>query len=179
MKSLLIVAALVMSTGTFAAGKEVVNPDCQKMAQNAKGFATLRQTGLATTPEQFASFVVTPVVQSYPIKAILQYVFDQKDQTPDQVYASLYGRCTLMGYSELYSYFQDRESTEKVQAELNIVKAQLEEALVENRKLTESYSSMRAQLVSVQSRGVRNISIPPAVKSYGTPISEPIAAAKQ
>lgn len=178
MKRLIVIAALVMSTSAFAA-KEPINVDCQKMAQNAKGFATLKATGLASTPEQFASFVVTPVVQSYPIKALLEWTFEQKDQTPDQVFASLYGRCMLMGYNELFTYFQEREATEKVQAELNIVKAQLEEARIENHKLADGFNSLRNQLVQVQSRGVRNVQIPPPVKAYGTPIAEPIAGAKQ
>lgn len=177
----LIILGLLIAVNAAHAKDAPVDIDCQKMASNAKSFATLRATGLATTPEQFASFVVTPVVQSYPIKAILQYVFDSTDKNPDQVYQALYGRCTIMGYKDLYSYFQDREATAKVQAQLEAAQAQLSSLQIDNRKLTDGYNNMRTQLITIQARPARTVAVrvevpPPApTHVYGAPISEPIA----
>lgn len=160
MKHALIFAALVLVSSTaFADTKQPVDADCQRMASNAKAFSTLKATGVASTPEQFQSFVVTPVVQSYPIRAIVQYVFAAKDQTPDQVYQALYGRCVLMGYQELFSYFQDREATAKVQVLLDKANADIASLQVDNQKLVQQNVSLRQEIASPQAR--RHVAVSP------------------
>lgn len=164
-----------LSVSAFAKDQPV-DIDCQKMANNAKAFAQLKATGIAKTPEQFASFVVSPVVQTYPIQAILQYVFAQKDQTPEQVYAALYGRCTVMGYQDLFSYFTDREATAKVQNQLDIANATVAALQVENQKLVYGYNNIREQLLRVQSRKVAasTVAVPAPARAYGAPVSAPL-----
>src|SRR5271167_2557189 len=105
----IMVSALMVATYVHAKDAPV-DPDCNKMATNAKSFATLKVTGIATTPAQFASFIVSPTVQSYPIRSILTYVFESTDKTPEQIYVALYGRCVQMGYKDLLQYFTEREA---------------------------------------------------------------------
>jgi|SRR5271167_860990 len=106
----LIITALLISASIVHAKDIPVDADCSKMATNAKSFAQLKQTGVATTPAQFASFIVSPTVQTYPIRSILNYVFESTDKTPEQIYTALYGRCVQMGYKDLLQYFTEREA---------------------------------------------------------------------
>src|SRR5271154_186928 len=107
---LLVITTMLMMASLASAKDAPVDPDCNKMATNAKSFATLKVTGIATTPAQFASFIVSPTVQSYPIRSILTYVFESSDKNPDQIYTALYGRCVQMGYKDLLQYFTEREA---------------------------------------------------------------------
>lgn len=120
MKRLLLVAMVLFSGVTFAHQEQPINPDCQKMAENARGFAELKQGGIATTETQLQQFVITPTVETYPVKSLLEYVMDLSDQNPDHVYTNLYQKCTLMGYKDLLAYFDEREDVER----LNVALAQ-------------------------------------------------------
>lgn len=134
MKKLAVGLMLVLlSASAFAGKKDPIDADCHKMASNARGFAELKATGLATNEQQLASFVVSPTVQSYPIRSIVRYVMAIEGKNPEQVYQDLYGRCTLMGYNELYSYFQDREAADVLREQLDAAKATIEQ--LENDKI--------------------------------------------
>ncbi len=136
-----MIALLMMLVASASFAKEApVDVDCNKMATNAKSFAQLKQTGIATTPAQFAAFIVSPTVQSYPIRSILNYVFDSSDKTPEQIYSTLYGRCVQMGYKDLLGYFTERE-------EFLDLKTQVDEL---NRKLAASEQARGTLLVTVQ-----------------------------
>jgi len=108
MKTLAIMMLLISSAAV--AKDPAIDVDCNKMATNAKSFAQLKATGVANTPEQFSSFIVSPTVQTYPIRSILSYVFESSDKSPEQIYAALYGRCVQMGYKDLLQYFTEREA---------------------------------------------------------------------
>jgi hypothetical protein len=111
MKTLIVISMMLIASVAYSKDAPApVDADCNKMAMNAKSFAQLKLTGVATTPEQFASFIVSPTVQTYPIRSILGYVFESNDKSPDQIYAALYGRCTQMGYKDLLEYFTEREA---------------------------------------------------------------------
>lgn len=128
----------LLSASAFAAKKAPVDADCHKMASNARGFAELKATGLATTEEQLSAFVVSPTVQSYPIKSIVRYVMAIDGKTPEQVYQDLYGRCTLMGYQELYSYFQDREEADILREKLAAANATISALEEDKLKLSKA-----------------------------------------
>ena len=112
MKSIIIALMVLVSGVAFASDKKPIDPDCQKMATNARGFAELKQGGIATSPADLMKFVVTPAVASYPIRSVLEYVLNAPDPAPEQVYNSLYNKCTMMGYKELFTYFQEREQVD-------------------------------------------------------------------
>lgn len=122
------VASVLIGNVVFAADKKPIDADCAKMATNARGFAELKQGGIATSPADLMKFVVTPNVASYPIRSVLQFVMNAPDPSPEQVYNSLYLKCTMMGYKDLFAYFQEREESDglKIQiAEQNMTIAQL------------------------------------------------------
>lgn len=145
-RMLLSLVMVVLAMPAFAARKEPLDPDCHKMASNAKGFAELRATGLATTPEQLAAFIVQPTVQSYPIKSIVDYVFSSEGKSPDEIYQSLYGRCKLMGYTNLYTYFQDREAAEILKAQLIHITERVSALEADNAKLVQENTELQKRL---------------------------------
>lgn len=165
MKAIVCTMLMLMSGIAFAKDAKLIDADCNKMATNAKGFAELKQGGIASTAEELTKFVVTPSVASYPIRSVLEYVLNASDPAPDQIYASLYTKCTMMGYKELFTYFQEREQVAgyKVQiAEQNMTIAQL-----------------RAQ-VSGLTQQVSDLKYPPAPQKHGRlviPPPAPVAAA--
>lgn len=119
MKGLIITVMVLVSGVALAGNKPPLDADCNRMATNAKGFAELKQGGIATTPDQLSKFVVAPTVASYPIRSVLQYVLAAPDSSPDQVYASLYNKCTLMGYKELFTYFTEREEVDGLRLQID------------------------------------------------------------
>lgn len=143
----LIISAMILVSGVALAGNKPLDVDCNKMATNAKGFAELKQGGIATTPDQLSKFVVTPTVASYPIRSVLQYVLDASDSSPDQVYTSLYNKCTMMGYKELFTYFTEREQVDGL-------KLQIDE---QNQTITQ----LRQQVSSLQTENT-SLKYPPA-----------------
>lgn len=136
--AVLMATVILATTSAFAKDPKPgtqLDVDCQKMAQNAKGFAQLKQTGLVQTQQQLSAFVVEPTVQSYPIKSIINFVFTLQDKTPEEVYQSLYDRCTLMGYKELFTYFTEREEVAKLKAQLIVATDRINQLETDNRKL--------------------------------------------
>lgn len=146
MKQFIFLLLCLFTVNAFA-HKEKIDPDCDKMATNAKGFAQLKLTGLATTPEQLGAFVVSPTVQSYPIKSIVNYVFSQEGKTPQQIYDSLYGRCVLMGYSELFQYFTDKEDFESTKTALLKANNEISKLKNENQSLLKENADMHLELL--------------------------------
>ena len=158
----LYIAALLLFVSGIVFAKDVkpVDTECNKMATNAKGFAELKQGGIATTPDQLIKFVVAPTVASYPIRSVLEYVLNAPDPAPQVVYDSLYTRCTLMGYKELLTYFQEREEVDglKIQiAEQNVtittLRAQVVGLQVENTSLKYPLPKRRLQVSTVPANG--------------------------
>lgn len=118
MKYMIVMALVIMSTPLMAHDHQPINVDCQKMAENARGFAELKQGGIATTPTQLEKFVVNPTVESYPVQSLLDYVMNAPNQDPTVIYNNLYNKCTIMGYKELFTYFSEREDVSRLDVAL-------------------------------------------------------------
>jgi hypothetical protein len=139
-----VIALMVLVSGTaFAADKKPIDLDCQKMATNARGFAELKQGGIATTPDQLAKFVVTPTVATYPIRSVLQFVLNAPDPSPEQVYTSLYNKCTLMGYKELFAYFTEREEADGLRIQVAEQNQMINQLRTQVAGLTQQVTDLR------------------------------------
>jgi len=154
-KDLKIMALMfvMLFISTYVHAKDApIDADCAKMAANAKSFATLKATGVATTPAQFTSFIVSPTVQTYPIRSILNYVFESDDKNPDQIYSALYGRCMQMGYKDLLEYFTEREAYTDLKAKNDELTVKLTNAEHDKGVLLQQVSQLREIMSSQPSK---------------------------
>jgi hypothetical protein len=163
---MLFLTMMAMSATAFAWNHKQapVDPDCAKMADVARGFAQLKAGGVATTPDALAAFIVQPKVQSYPIRSVVQYVFEQDGKTPAQIYQDLYGRCVLMGYKDLYGYFQDREAVDILKAQLAASQKQVQDLQTTLQSNRQVFSDELKTLEHLLARhGVHRIMLPESV----------------
>lgn len=152
MKKFLLLALLFFTCSVFA--KEQVDIDCQKMALNAKSFSQLKITGVAKTKEQFEAFIVSPTVQTYPIRSILNFVFVSPEKTPEEIYSALYGKCTMMGYNNLFEYFTEREQFDALKGQLNDANNRVVQSEVIKGQLLIQIQQLKDQLKYEQLRKI-------------------------
>jgi len=152
MKTLIMTGLMLLASAAYSKEQLPLDVDCNKMATNAKSFAQLKSTGVATTIDQFSSFVVSPTVQTYPIRSILNYVFESSDKSPDQIYTALYGRCVQMGYKDLLEYFTEREAYTDIQAKLAEAQAKLAASEKDRGALLVTVTQLRQELATPPAR---------------------------
>lgn len=184
MKGFMIALLVLTSSAAFAKDVKPIDVDCNKMATNARGFAELKQGGIATTPDQLTKFVVAPSVASYPIKSVLEYVLNAPDPAPELVYNSLYNKCTMMGYKELFTYFTEREEVAGYKIQISDQLATIASLQKEVNNLTQQVMTAQYPTTTTTRRNgkivveknvvTQTASASPQPKAYGAPINEPI-----
>lgn len=89
------------------------DPGCVKVANFGKSIETIKEVGI--NEKEFQSYISAPTVQTFPINAIKDYVFQQNATNPQQVYDLMMEKCTFLGYDKVLEFFLREEDYLKLQ----------------------------------------------------------------
>lgn len=148
-----IIASFLTLLSAAAVAAPSDRENCKKMAEFAKGIATLKLTGV--TLENFHAYITRPRVQTYPIQSVSKFVYSLENADPEKVYRELNSRCVAAGYQTMYSYFEFQEKYAEL--ELNVASLTEQNSMLMNTITSQEVTiqELKEEIESLQRRGRR------------------------